>query len=82
MDFLGHIVTQEGVKPNPDKIQAAKNFPCPKTVREFKSFLGLLGYYRKFIKDFVVITKPLTRQLEGKKSIVIDKEFKEAGSLF
>lgn len=52
IDFLGHIVTQEGVRPNPSKIQAIKDFPCPKTIREIKSFLGLLGYYRKFIKDF------------------------------
>jgi len=49
IDFLGHIVTQEGVKPNPLKIQTIKDFPCPKTTREIKSFLGLLGYYRKLI---------------------------------
>jgi len=78
IDFLGHIVTQEGVKPNPNKIQAIKDFPCPKTIREIKSFLGLLGYYRKFIKDFAKITKPITRQLKGKKSIVIDDEFRKA----
>lgn len=78
IDFLGHIVTQEGVKPNPLKIQTIKDFPCPKTTREIKSFLGLLGYYRKFIKDFAKITKPITRQLKGKKSIIIDDEFRQA----
>jgi len=75
-EFLGHIVTQEGIKPNPDKIAAIKNFPCPKNKKEIKSFLGLLGYYRKFIKDFAKITKPLTKQLKGyNKTITIDDEF-------
>lgn len=58
--YLGHIVTPEGVKPNPDKIAAIEKFPLPKTSKEIKGFLGLLGYYRKFIKDFARITKPLT----------------------
>lgn len=75
IDFLGHIVTQEGVKPNPNKIEAIKNLPCPKNAKQIKSFLGLLGYYRKFIKDFAKLTKPITKQLKGNKSVVIDEEF-------
>lgn len=58
--FLGHIVTPEGVKPNPQKIEAIKNFPIPRTDKQIKSFLGLLGYYRKFISNFSDLTKPLT----------------------
>lgn len=58
--YLGHIVTPEGVKPNPEKIAAIKKYPIPTTTKEIKSFLGLLGYYRKFIKDFARLTKPLT----------------------
>lgn len=62
--YLGHIVTPEGVKPNPDKIIAIQNYPLPKNVKQIKGFLGLLGYYRKFIKDFAKITKPLTSCLK------------------
>jgi len=46
--------------------------------RQIKSFLGLLGYYRKFIKDFAAITKPMTKQLKGKKAVRIDEEYTEA----
>lgn len=60
VNYLGHLITKEGVKPNPDKIQAVKNFPIPKTPRDIKSFLGLAGYYRRFIKDFAKIAKPMT----------------------
>lgn len=64
VSFLGHVVTSEGVKPNPEKIHAVKNFPIPKTQKEIKTFLGLLGYYRKFINNFANLTKPLTNCLK------------------
>jgi transposase InsO family protein len=63
--FLGHIVTDEGVKPNPNKIETIKKWPIPTNQKELKGFLGLLGYYRKFIRDFAKITKPLTAQLRN-----------------
>lgn len=62
--YLGHIVTPEGIKPNPDKVHAIKNFPIPRTTKEIKSFLGLLGYYRKFIPNFSQLAKPLTSCLK------------------
>ena len=58
--YLGHIISRDGIKPNPDKISAIQKYPIPKTPKEIKQFLGLLGYYRKFIPDFARITKPLT----------------------
>ena len=61
--FLGHVVTSEGVKPNPDKIIAIKNWPLPKSETELRGFLGTIGYYRRFIRDFAKIVKPLTTQL-------------------
>jgi len=64
VEYLGHVVTQKGIRPNP--IEAIKRFEIPKIRKQIKSFLGLLGYYRKFIRDFAAITKPLTRQLKGK----------------
>ena len=60
LEYLGHIITAEGVKPNPAKTEAVKNFKQPKNVTEVQSFLGLAGYYRKFIKNFSHIAKPLT----------------------
>jgi Reverse transcriptase (RNA-dependent DNA polymerase). len=62
--YLGHIVTPDGIKPNPDKIRAIQNFPIPSNSKQLKGFLGLLGYYRKFIKDFAKVTKPLTKCLK------------------
>ena len=69
-EFLGHIITPEGIKPNPKKLEAIRKYPIPKTTKEIKSFLGLIGYYRKFIKDFAKITKPITKCL--KKNQIID----------
>ena len=68
--YLGHIFTPEGVKPNPDKIRSIQNFPLQKNQKEMKGFLGLLGYYRKFINDFAKVTEPLTKHL--KKGSLID----------
>lgn len=73
--FLGHIVSSEGVKPNPEKIEAVKKFPIPKTPKQIKSFLGLLGYYRKFIKDFANLTKPMTECLRKDKKITMNPEY-------
>lgn len=78
INYLGHVITPEGVKPNPDKIKAIMNYPIPKTTKEIKAFLGLLGYYRKFIRDFARITKPFTRCLKkGNKIEVTDPEYVE-----
>lgn len=62
--YLGHIISSEGVKPNPEKVQAVKEFPIPKSCKDIKSFLGLAGYYRRFIPNFSKITKPLTSLLK------------------
>lgn len=73
--YLGHIVTPDGVKPNPDKIVAIKNYPIPKTTKQIKGFLGLLGYYRRFINNFAKLTKPLTKCLKKGAKIVHNDEF-------
>jgi len=49
LNYLGYVVTSEGVKPDPEKVKAIKNFPIPKNKTDVKSFLGLTGYYCKFI---------------------------------
>lgn len=75
VEFLGHIVTPEGIKPNPKKIEAVKDFPIPRTQKDIKSFLGLVGYYRKFIKDFAKITKPMTACLKKNKKVIHNQDF-------
>jgi len=50
--YLGHNITDEGVKPDPQKVESVKNFLVPKNVKEVKSFLGLSGYYRRFIRNY------------------------------
>ncbi|KAG7297303.1 hypothetical protein JYU34_019262 [Plutella xylostella] len=76
--YLGHKITQNGLQPNDDKIQAVLNYPIPKTTTEIKSFLGLIGYYRRFIKNFAQITKPLTNCLKKRNKIVIDQQYIDA----
>ncbi|GJT09967.1 putative reverse transcriptase domain-containing protein [Tanacetum coccineum] len=58
--FLGHVVNSEGIHVDPSKIEAVKNWKPPKTPTEIRSFLGLVGYYRRFIINFSKIVKPLT----------------------
>lgn len=60
LEYLGHILKAKGVKANPKKIEVVKNIRHPKNPTEVKSFLGLAGYYRKFIRNFAKLTKPLT----------------------
>ncbi|KAL7292694.1 hypothetical protein TKK_0013817 [Trichogramma kaykai] len=57
--FLGHIVSEKGVEMDPKKIEVMRNFPEPKTVKQIRQFLGMAGYYRRFIQDFSKIGKPL-----------------------
>ncbi|XP_073033729.1 uncharacterized protein [Primulina eburnea] len=52
MAFLGHIVSQDGIEVDPSKVEAVRDWPVPKNVTEIRSFLGLAGYYRKFIQGF------------------------------
>ena len=57
--YLGHIVSSSGVATDPDKVTAVKNWPTPKCVPEVRSFLGFVGYYRRFCPDFATVAKTL-----------------------
>ena len=59
--FLGHVISVEGVSVDPQKIEAVVNWKPPKNVSEVRSFLGLAGYYRKFVEGFSRIVAPLTK---------------------
>lgn len=63
--YLGHIVSHEGVKTDPDKIAAVQTWPVPTNLKELKSFLGFIGYYRRFIKNFSRKVKPLNQLTSG-----------------
>lgn len=63
--FLGHVVDQKGVRPDPDKISAVQDWPIPTTVRRVRAFLGLAGYYRRFVFGFAKIACPLNHLLTG-----------------
>ncbi|KAL9308464.1 putative nucleotidyltransferase, Ribonuclease H [Arabidopsis thaliana] len=65
MDFLGHIVSAEGVLVDPEKIEAIRDWPKPTNATEIRSFLGLAGYYRRFVKGFASMAQPMTK-LTGK----------------
>lgn len=78
-DFLGHVVTRDGIKPNPKRVEGIQKQIIPKTVKEIQSFLGLSGYYRKFIPDYAKIAKPMTLRLKKDSKIDIgNKDYKES----
>lgn len=62
--YLGHVVSADGIQPNPEKTKVLNNYPVPTKVKEVQRFLGLTGYYRKFIPNYASISKPLTKLLK------------------
>lgn len=63
--YLGHVVSRNGVETDPGKVSALKTWPKPQTLKELKSFLGFSGYYRRFVKDYSKIVKPLNNLTSG-----------------
>ena len=65
IQYLGHIVSDEGIQTDPDKIAALKDWPAPTNIKELRSFLGFAGYYRRFVCNYSKIVKPLNALLVG-----------------
>ena len=64
--FLGHIVSRDGIQADPAKTSGVRQYPVPKSVTEVKSFLGLCSYYRRYVRDFAAIARPLHQLTEKK----------------
>ena len=78
VQFLGHIITKDGISTDPKKVEAVQNWPIPRTIKEVRSFLGLCSYYRKFIKSFATVAKPLHQLSEKSQEFHWDQKCKEA----
>jgi hypothetical protein len=68
--FLGHVISKGGISVDPSKVQDVLSWNAPTSVGDIRSFLGLVGYYRRFIERFSKISMPMTKLLEN------DKKFK------
>ena len=68
IEYLGHAVNGKGIATNPKKVEAVTKWPTPKTVYDVRSFLGFVGYYKRFIKDFSKIAKPIREVITGLKN--------------
>lgn len=72
VNYLGHIISGEGISPDPEKIEKLAKYPLPNTVVELQSFLGLASYYRRFIKQFSTLAHPLIAQSKKSKGVPLN----------
>ena len=78
VQYLGHIISREGVEPDPAKIEKIASWPVPTSVRETQQFLGFAGYYRRFVKDYAHIARPLHRLTERPANFVWTDDCQDA----
>ena len=75
--YLGHLISPEGISPLPNKLDCIQHMPAPKNAKEIKQFLGLIGYYRKFVPRFADISRPLTTLTKKRQEIQVDSSMPE-----
>lgn len=78
ISYLGYIISGQGVSTDPSKIQSIVDWAVPTTLKKLRGFLGLAGYYRKFVKDFGTLSKPLTQLLKKDAPFVWSAEVNQA----
>ena len=78
INYLGHVISSEGVQPDPSKVIAVQNISKPSTVTDIRSFLGLTGYYRQHIKDYAKIAQPLTALTRSHSRFLWTEEHQQA----
>ena len=76
--FLGHKISERGIEVDKDKVDAIEKMPCPKDIKGIHSFVGHAGFYRRFIKEFSKISRPLTNILQKDIPFVFDDDCLEA----
>ncbi|GBG85970.1 hypothetical protein CBR_g40783 [Chara braunii] len=80
ISFLGHVVTDQGLRPEPQKVAVVRDAPVPTTIMQVRAFLGLASYYRRFIKGFTAIAGPLTNLLKKDQPLIWTPECDQAFS--
>ena len=78
VQYLGHLVSAAGVSMDPKKVDTVRDWPVPKNKHEVRSLLGLCSYYRRFVKSFATIAKPLHELTENKRNFQWSRECEQA----
>ena len=78
VEFLGHVISEDGIRPDVRKTDIVKSYPAPRNPKELKAFLGITGYYRRFIKDYAKLASPLYKLLKKNANFLWCEKCEEA----
>ena len=81
VNYLGHVLDKTGIRPGPKKLEAVRDWERPKTVTQVRSFTAFCNYYRKFVKNFAEVAKPLYRLTSKRVKLTMEEEHEDAFQL-